>query len=131
MTKKTTKHEDAGTTSRNSRSTNTGRWGGRPFPGEGHETEAFRITNDWAKALLAWEARIRAMCAIMEVKFEVSETAFAAVLKSIDEGKHNHDEIKRILEMNKKGEKEDRSPGVALPSDVVGHPPDPPFDPAF
>ena len=119
------KDKDHGTTH-----TDPGPWKAQEYPGPGHETEAFRITNTWAKALLAWQERIWAMSAIMEAKLGVSDTAFADVLKAVRAGEHSPAVIKRILDKDEKQAK-GRTPGVGLPSDVVGHPPDPPFDPPF
>ncbi|SRR5689334_8408520 len=88
--------------------------------------DGFKVLNEWAKDLLAWEERLWAMCAIMEVELGVSEEAFEGVLSAIRRGQHTPGKIKDILEKAKSG-KGALTAGVGLATDVVGHPPDPPF----
>lgn len=99
---------------------------------------AFRIINDWAKALQEWNIRVRSMSAITEVTGHVSPGQFARVVASVKAGAHSPVDIKKALDGT------DREVATSAPSaddpgmtaisgatDVVGHPPDPPFtDPA-
>jgi hypothetical protein len=94
-------------------------WKSREFPGV--NIEAFRTLNAWAEALKEWDMQIRAMVGIMELKFDVTGDQFKNVVQSIKAGDHSKDDIQKALDRAK------GSGGIGGASDVVGHPPDPPF----
>jgi hypothetical protein len=83
--------------------------------------ESFRVLNAWARALKEWEFRVRAMCGILEVKSELSGNQFAAVVAAIKRGEHSKAAIRKALE------NPEPDSGITGASDIVGHPPDPPF----
>jgi hypothetical protein len=97
-------------------------WRSRRFPGADTPEqlkESFAILNDWAHHLQGWENKIRAMCGILEVECNLTPAQFESVVASIDKGKHSKRDIQKVLRAS--GSK------VGGSSDVVGHPPDPPY----
>ena len=86
--------------------------------------DPFLAINEWSKALLAWQERLWAMCAIMEVELKISEGAFEEVLKAVRRGQHSPAKIRQILDDAKKHA---GAGGALLATDVIGHPPDPPI----
>jgi len=109
-----------------------GGWESKDLPDD--PREAFRIINAWAKELQAWNLRVRAMCAIVETELDLSPGQFARVVDSVKNHKHSKADIKLALG---KGDRDVSSPplpsdtspttGLTGATDVVGHPPDPPF----
>src|SRR5262245_54035258 len=114
------------------------RWQTKDFPGV--NAQAFRIVNDWSKAMGDWEKRVRAMGAIMQVMLDVHEDQFARVLKTIENHKHSRRDIEEALwpekfvakkgaakkTAAKKSSAEKNGNGrVSTATDVLGHPPDP------
>ena len=94
-------------------------WEPKEFPGV--NVEAFKIMNDWAKELKNWEIRVRSMCAIMEYKMDIDANQFGRVIASVAAGNHSPADIELALGGGA------AQGGVAGATDVVGHPPDPPF----
>jgi hypothetical protein len=88
--------------------------------------QAFRVVNRWARALCEWETRIRAMCGIMEARYDLSAGQFESVVASIKDNKHSKEDIRMAL--HNSGSRAGDFGGAA---DVAGHPPDPPFTEPF
>ena len=84
--------------------------------------EAFRVLNAWACRLRDWETRVRAMCAIMEASYGLNAEQFEAVVRSVNDGYHSKTDTRRTL--HKSGS---TAGDLRRASDVLGHPPDPPF----
>ena len=100
-------------------------WDSVKFPGAANEAQlkqSFLVLNHWALALQEWEKRIRAMCGIMEARYDLSPGQFDSVVASVRANKHSKDEIRMALHAT--GSTAGDAVGA---SDAVGHPPDPPF----
>jgi hypothetical protein len=98
-------------------------WQPRKFPGAGSEQElraSFKVLNEWASYLQKWENKVRAMCGIMEAKYDLTPGQFDSVVASVAKGKHSKQEIRDALAHGGGGP-------FAPASDVVGHPPGPPY----
>jgi hypothetical protein len=105
----------------------TSEWEPEPFPGAGSPEQlkaAFKVVNDWAHFLQDWDNRVRAMCLILQARCDLTNEQFESVVASVKGKNHSPDRIRTVL--NLQGSKAANFGGAA---DVVGHPPDPPFDP--
>ena len=98
-------------------------WEPEKFPGV--NVEAFKIVNRWAEELKNWEIRVRSMCAIMEYRMEIDSAQFARVIDKVRDGHHSKADIADAL--GEEYEAAQGAVGVIGATDVVGHPPDPPF----
>ena len=106
-------------------------WKGKKFPGvetEESQTQAFKIVNQWARAQVGFDARVRTMCLLMQAHIGVSDGAFQQALQEVMKGNHTIEMARRILDEDRKQQKM-QEPGIGHPTDVVGHIPDPPFEP--
>lgn len=115
-----------------------GGWQPRELPDDSRA--AFLIVNEWAKELKAWNTRVRAMSAILEAELDLSPGQFAKVVDNIRNGKHSKADTREALgrpdrPVSSSFVASDIGPtpggsgttGVTGATDVVGHPPDPPF----
>ena len=101
-------------------------WESKRFPGVKPEElkEAFRILNEWAKALREYEFKLAAMSAILQVTLNMhDDDMFKNVVQEM-KGGHDRRKIKDLLDRGHAGH---GAPVHGYPSDVVGHPPGPPF----
>lgn len=83
---------------------------------------SFAILNEWAAALQEWETRVRAMCGILELATGVTEDQFQRVVTSINKKKHSRRDFTKALKI-----RGFRVGGFIPASDVLGHPPNPPY----
>jgi hypothetical protein len=81
---------------------------------------SFEILNEWALYLEDWDIRVRAMCGILEASLNLTPAQFKSVMWAVHEGRHSKKDIREALE--NPGDK-----GFGGASDVVGHPPGPPY----
>src|SRR5262245_11878085 len=103
-------------------------WEPKKFPGVDGEkqlTTAFWIVNEWAKELQEWLYKSAAMSAITQVALNMTseDPIFEEVVQEM-KGGHKFDKVKQVLD-----QKNNRHAAVlGFPTDVLGHPPGPPFD---
>jgi hypothetical protein len=98
-------------------------WKPKPFPEDGEKQlrAAFWIVNEWAKALREWQYKLAAMSAIAQVALNMEDdTVFDKVVAEMKD-KHDVKKIKKLLAGRS-------TPVLGFPTDVLGHPPGPPFD---
>jgi hypothetical protein len=100
-----------------------GDWTPQPYPAD-DTRKAFKIANDYSKALFEWNTKVRAMCAIVEANYDLNKAQFANVLEDVKKGIHDKAHTKATLERFKTIKTND-DPPVDGASDVVGHPPGP------
>jgi hypothetical protein len=101
-------------------------WVPQPFPGVNGEKQlrtAFWILNEWAKALKEWQFRSAALSAITQVTLNMDDDQVDEVVTEM-KGKHDIKKIKDLLD--KKNNR--HTPVLGFPTDVLGHPPGPPYD---
>jgi hypothetical protein len=118
-------------------------WRPKKFPGAASVAdleESFLILNAWARALKDWETRVRSMCLIVQDLAGLSQEQFAEVVACVRVGKHSPTAMRDALKRKGWGDPGARrqnrlfrtlSDNVGGASDVVGHPPNPPFEEPF
>jgi len=118
-------------------------WRPQKFPGAASVAdleESFLILNAWARALKDWETRVRSMCLILQDLAGLSEEQFAEVVACVRAGRHSPTAMRDALKRKGWGRPGARrqnglfrtlSDNVVGAVDVVGHPPNPPFEEPF
>jgi hypothetical protein len=108
-------------------------WISQDLPTDPHE--AFKIVNKWAVALQEWGVRVAAMCAIVEATLDMPPQPFERVEERIrekDHHRHSKQAIQTLLQLPIQphgGQSVVTFPqNMKVVSDLVGHPPDPPFN---
>ena len=98
------------------RGEDVGEWRPKRFPGTDTPEQllnAFKIVNEWANYLEAWNTSVRAAVGSLNTgRNRLKEDQIRKVMRKLLEGKHDFADYEKALN------------GAA---DVVGHPPGPPF----